>query len=68
MDGDEDFGLAFGRRDVEGDVVEVGGDLVDGGRSGTGEVSRCIGGIEGIVEAYSGAKRSRSRLSMSTFW
>lgn len=33
--GDEDAGLGFGSADVEGDVVEVGDDLVDGGGSGT---------------------------------
>ena len=31
---DEDAGLGFGRADVEGDVVEVGDDLVDCGRGG----------------------------------
>jgi hypothetical protein len=35
--GDEDAGLSFGGADVEGDVVEVGDDLVDGGWGGAGE-------------------------------
>jgi hypothetical protein len=34
---DEDAGLCFGRADVEGDVVEVGDDLVDCGWGGAGE-------------------------------
>ena len=41
---DEDAGLGFGRADVEGDVVEVGDDLVDCGRGGAGKrilVSGC---------------------------
>jgi hypothetical protein len=35
--GDEDAGLGFGGADVEGDVVEVGDDLVDGGWGGAVE-------------------------------
>ena len=31
---DEDLGLGFGSADVEGDVVEIGDDLVYGGRGG----------------------------------
>ena len=34
---DEDAGLGFGGADVEGDVVEVGDDLVDCSRGGTAE-------------------------------
>lgn len=68
VDGDENFGFGFGGRDVEGDVVEVGGDLIDGGGGGTGFVSSCPTGRSPALETYSGAKRSRSRLSMSTFW
>lgn len=37
--GDQDAGLGFGGADVEGDVVEVGDDLVDGG--GRGAAREC---------------------------
>ena len=37
-DGDEDAGFGFGGGDVEGDVVEVGDDLVDGGWCCAGDI------------------------------
>ena len=41
--GDEDAGLGFGGADVEGDVVEVGYDLIDGGWGGAGR-EECVSG------------------------
>lgn len=69
VDANEDLGFGGRRGDVEGDVVEVGDDLVN--RRGCGTVVRLVCG-EVVVRqcgiTYSGANRSLNRLSISTFW
>ena len=70
--GDEDACLGLGCADVEGDIVEVGDNLVNGGRGSAveGHWSVVLVLLEGggYSEAYSGAKRSLRRDSMRTFW
>lgn len=51
--GDEDFGFGFGGGDVEGYVVKVGDDLVDGYRG--------CAGIEGSLVRFAGERRARGR-------
>jgi hypothetical protein len=65
---DEDLGLALRGRDVEGDAVEIGYDLVNvGGRSSVScQLPGSRPGVGG-VGAYP-AKRSLSNDSMRTFW
>lgn len=68
--GDEDACLGLGSADVEGDIVKVGDDLVDGSRGGSVQGRPSVGLLledSGYGEAYSGAKRSLRIDSMSTF-
>lgn len=56
---------------MEGDVVEVRDDLVNGSRGGSEREIWSAGIQEAawrFLEAYSGAKRSLRRDSMRTFW
>lgn len=68
--GDEDACLGIGCADVEGDIVEVRDDLIYCGRSSAVRDRRSVICIIQWwhIEAYSGAKRSLRRDSMSTFW